>query len=172
VCAALAASAGADRIRPGSWDERLRQVEALVEAGRWKQALPMAERLVGEMAQGLASGEAATRAMASSVALLALAEAGLGRDDDATWHWSFAVSLRPELAATRLDHFGAAGELLERSREAWEPPPASEPVDQGGESGETPPRGTVEPPRKRSAPDPQGGQPACGSPGVILRALP
>jgi hypothetical protein len=51
--------------------------------------------------------------LARAVSRLALAEAGLGRQEDALWHWGEAQNLdRAALSPAELASFGAAGELL------------------------------------------------------------
>jgi hypothetical protein len=51
--------------------------------------------------------------LARDVSRLALAEAGLGRTEDALWHWGVAQNLdRAALAPAELASFGAPGELL------------------------------------------------------------
>jgi hypothetical protein len=55
------------------------------------------------------------RDLALPVARLAVAEAGLGREADALWHWQVARNLDPRpLSAEELRAFGPPGELLER----------------------------------------------------------
>lgn len=106
---------------PDAWAEPSRQVEELLLAGRYEEAHPLAAALVAEMAQGLGSGPAATSAMGYAVAQLALAEAGLGRKDDALWHWSVADSLRPERDLDGLARYGAAGAFLSERCADWIP---------------------------------------------------
>lgn len=149
-------------IRPETWDARLTEIEGHLVAGRSRQALAVAEKLVGEMAQGLGAGEGATRAMGTAVGYLALAEAGRGDEAGALWHWPLALSLRRDLAEWDLGRFGAAGELLERRRDEWQPPsPASdaaalERVDEMAKKEVFHPHDEgVVPPKKLRAPAPQ-----------------
>lgn len=122
--AALVAPAEAAEIRPETWNDRVQELEEMLVAGRFRKARSLSEKLVEEMAQGLTTGEAADRAMGTALAQLALAEAGIGKEDAALWHWGLALSFRPDLAAPDLAPYGAAGQLLERRREDWQAPEA------------------------------------------------
>jgi len=54
--------------------------------------------------------------LAKAVGRLAVAEAGLGREEDAVWHWHIAQNLdRAALPEKALATFGKAGELLARN---------------------------------------------------------
>jgi len=54
--------------------------------------------------------------LANAVGRLAVAEAGLGREEDAIWHWHIAQNLdRAALSEKALATFGKAGELLARN---------------------------------------------------------
>ncbi|HEX9945863.1 MAG TPA: energy transducer TonB [Thermoanaerobaculia bacterium] len=58
--------------------------------------------------------------LAGAVARLALAEAGLGREEDALWHWHIAQNLdRAVLSEGPLAAYGKAGELLARHPLRW-----------------------------------------------------
>ena len=64
--------------------------------------------------------------LAGAVARLAVAEAGLGREDDAVWHWHIAQNLAgAALSDKTLASFGKAGALLVRHplRRVDEAPP-------------------------------------------------
>lgn len=154
VLASASFASGSTRIRPDTWGARIERVEELLRSEEWKQARSLAENLVEEMAQGVTSGERASRAMGSAVAQLALAEAGLERAEDAFWHWGVAVSLRRDLTELDLEVYGAAGRLLERRRAAWEPLRGLAEADWHDEPVHELVEG-IEPPRKKFAPFPQ-----------------
>jgi hypothetical protein len=57
------------------------------------------------------------RELAAALARLALAESGLGREEDAVWHWQEAQNLdREVLPKDRLASYGHPAEVLERHR--------------------------------------------------------
>lgn len=154
----LEAKRGGPVAQPEIWAPRLAEAEAHLEAGRFRRALAVSEKLVKEMAQALGPGEGASRAMGTAVGYLSLAEAGRGDEADALWHWPLALSLRPDLADWDLGRFGVAGELIERRRDEWQPPPPASDaadVERAGERVHRPNDEGVEPPRKLSSAAPQ-----------------
>jgi TonB family protein len=96
--------------------EQTRVVDLLL-AGKWREAQPLARRqflvLAGfvEKYPGLA---------ATSLALEALADAGLGDKGPAACRWQAAQNVDPKLANADLSSFGDAGALL-KSRSAQTP---------------------------------------------------
>lgn len=158
VAVPVEARRGGRQARPETWDARLAEVDGHIVAGRFRRAVAVGEKLVDEMAQALGAGEGASRAMGTAVGYLALAEAGRGDEADALWHWPLALSLRPDLADWDLGRYGAAGELLERRRDEWQPPqPASDAADleRAEERIHGPTDEGVTAPRKLSSPSPQ-----------------
>lgn len=86
-------------------------VDADLLAGRWEPARAAAAAAVDTARGGWGDrlGEALSR--------LALAEAGLGREREAVWHWQMAQNLAAGLLpAADLARFGPAGALLEKNR--------------------------------------------------------
>jgi hypothetical protein len=80
------------QLRRGEWEEARAGALARIEADRTKPA---------------------ALDLARDVSRLALAEAGLGRKEDALWHWGVAQNLdRAALSPAELASFGAPGELL------------------------------------------------------------
>ncbi|HYH44582.1 MAG TPA: hypothetical protein VEG34_02775, partial [Thermoanaerobaculia bacterium] len=83
---------------------RLDRIDQHLRAGEWEKARSLADR----------SAEAIQRdrrvrwnGLAESLARLALAEAGLGHEEDALWHWMVAQNLdRRVMSADDLKVFG------------------------------------------------------------------
>jgi len=127
-------------------EEPARRLAALDEAlrgGRYEKAAAGAR---AELAAGLADGREPTVGLAEALSRLALAEAGLGRTEDALWHWHEAESLVPGvLSGAELGLFSGPGAFLAAHplRRAGEMP-AGEPAGvarrAGAASGITPPR--------------------------------
>lgn len=120
LAAGLAATAAEGGRGAKGWDEQLERVTAAIEEGRYGPARSSARALVEEMARLLDEasrrGDEAQDREIFGIALsrLALAEAGLGQEDDAVWHWWVAQSFHPGLADADLARHGAPGSLLER----------------------------------------------------------
>lgn len=92
------------------WDGRLAKLEARLAAGKWDAR--RAEKLVAEMVEDYAGLEADPVALARAVALLAIAEAGGGRREEAAWHWYAAAALDPLAIRFDLAPYGDAGRFL------------------------------------------------------------
>ena len=89
-------------------DRRIAAIDGQLQRGEWEPARAAALALIAE---DLSIPEPAP--LAGAVARLALAEAGLGREADALWHWHAAQNLdRAALSPETLAAFGAPGKLL------------------------------------------------------------
>jgi hypothetical protein len=90
---------------------RLEAIDAQLRQGEWEVARAASLTMIE-----VASRSLAVYPLAGAVARLALAEAGLGRQEDAVWHWHVALNLdRSVLSARELAAFGPPGELLARN---------------------------------------------------------
>jgi hypothetical protein len=91
-------------------EEPARRLAALDDAlhnGHYEKAAAGAR---AELAAGLADGRNPTIGLAEALSRLALAEAGLGRAEDALWHWHEAESLVPGvLSGAELGSFSGPG---------------------------------------------------------------
>lgn len=117
---------------------RLADLDARLRRGEWQAVHGPALELVS----GLRESGPETGLLAGGLRALALAEAGLGRTEEAVWHWQVAQNLHssPELD---LAPFGEAGRLLAQStlRQPDEPPTGLEVVAATAlGAGSTPPR--------------------------------
>jgi TonB family protein len=102
---------------PATWNDRVQESEALIVAGDYTAALAATEPLLEEMGSRITEvGEKADSALGTVVSLHALALAGVGRQEDAEFHWYLAQSLKPALAQASLASYGVAGERLEPHR--------------------------------------------------------
>jgi hypothetical protein len=97
-----------------SWQAELERIDQSLAAADWEGARESAHRLaegvVGESDQPRENRGVLARASAYE----AIAEAGLGLDKAAQWHWYVAQNLDPEVRRIDLSRYGAAGESLER----------------------------------------------------------
>jgi hypothetical protein len=110
VAASSSGATGQTPAMPADAPPELAAIDAQLHRGEWEPARAAAlARIEAELANPAAPG------LARSVARLALAEAGLGRQEDALWHWGAAQNLdHAALSPAELAAFGAAGELLAR----------------------------------------------------------
>jgi len=117
-------------------------IDAKLRAGEWTAAHELA------LAQlDIARGSLYPSYLSSVAARLAAAEAGLGRGEDAVWHWQAAQNLdRDPLSPETLASFGEAGAVLagHRLRRLGE-----QPIGTTAYRAEGPGRG-LSPPRKLS----------------------
>jgi hypothetical protein len=94
-------------------DPALKDVEALLRAGDWKAADRKASRSWG---QELSHPVVDRHGLAAALTLLALSDAGSGREAEAICRWQAAQTLDPDLYHADLSAYGTAGALLARNR--------------------------------------------------------
>jgi hypothetical protein len=90
--------------------EILAAIDVQLRRGEWAPARDAVLSLIEGIRASLDASE-----LASAVARLALAEAGMGQQEDALWHWHVALNLdRAVLSPEALASFGSPGDLLAR----------------------------------------------------------
>jgi protein TonB len=115
---ALAATAPllAQNLLPAHWKAELKQADKQLRAQQWQEAGKKAQRVANEMVNNVGTRIEAAHSLAVATALVALAEAGLGHQEDAEWLWDSALNLDPSIAQTDVAGYGpAAAELRKRS---------------------------------------------------------
>lgn len=118
-----------------AWDEQLKTLDSQLRQSRWEPARQEADALAREIAERsggpkidhrehargpnavsldgiLAPEEGLT--LGRAVAYQAIAEAALGRQEEARWHWYLAQNLDGSLRNLDLTPYGAAGDFLRR----------------------------------------------------------
>lgn len=98
------------------WAREIDKSSAHLKAGEFDRSLRISERLLREMIDQLGSGEAATRSFGTVLTHKALALAGLGRKEEALWHWHTVLTLYPPFEKSNLSSFGDAGAFLAANR--------------------------------------------------------
>ncbi|MEA2603028.1 MAG: hypothetical protein QOF89_4020 [Acidobacteriota bacterium] len=93
----------------------LAKVDGLLRAGQWKDARESSQSL-WQQSFDLANTGQDQKDLAAVLALRALADAGLGMEDEAVCRWQAAQHLTPNLYDINLSVYGPAGELLEKNR--------------------------------------------------------
>lgn len=111
------------------WNEKIQEAVTLLRRGESRPALDVVHPLLEEMQRDVVPGDGAGKAFGMAVMLQALAEAGLGEERAAAWHWQVAQQLEPSLEGWDLKEFGAAAEVLARHRLGVDAPPDAMEID-------------------------------------------
>ncbi|HYU30591.1 MAG TPA: energy transducer TonB [Thermoanaerobaculia bacterium] len=111
-----AAAQGAQMVERGDliaqWKVALREIDHELASGEFSRAQREASRLADEMAQEMGVGGGSAYTLALACAFRAIAESGLGHDDDALWHWRVANALDPTIEKVDLSSYGAPAARL------------------------------------------------------------
>ncbi len=101
-----------DEVRPSQIREEMEKVEAKLRQGKWKSALAHTERVIKTVLGRTWYGKELRQMVADLALYQALAEANLGRDGPAIWHWHIAQNLDFRIVKRDLAPYGEAGKLL------------------------------------------------------------
>jgi len=96
------------------WNVKLSKTAQLLKAGSYSQALPELDAITAEMLGTLGPDEKNTYFLVVPLIQRAIAEAGMGDERAAVWHWHMAQTLDPRAAGANLSAFGEPGALLQR----------------------------------------------------------
>lgn len=136
------------------WKDRLQVANASLKGGDWRKGRDVADAVLREMRDRIASGEASGDLLAVAFMFRAIGEAGLQDAESAAWDFGVAQTLYAPYAKVDLQPYGAAGALLAQWRYAGGAPsdPARQRPEPSGEPSEAgePGDGRVTPPRKLS----------------------
>jgi TonB family protein len=94
------------------WHKALESQNQMLREQEWRRAAKGARDLVEEMVEGVLAGEGSAQLLASAVAQQAVAEAGLGHQDEAVWLWHLAQNLDPRMRRVTLGAYGPVGKAL------------------------------------------------------------
>src|SRR5947199_6740482 len=103
------ASAGA-----GNWRNEISQSAATLRTGNYANSLKIADQVLSAMVERLGAGGADDATLATALTHKALANAGLGKVNEALWYWYLAQEISPAVGRSDLSAFGAAGEFLKQ----------------------------------------------------------
>ncbi|MEA2337493.1 MAG: hypothetical protein QOE82_1500 [Thermoanaerobaculia bacterium] len=98
----------------GNWQSEVSQSAATLRSGNYANSLKIADQVLSAMVDKLGAGGADDTMLATALTHKALANAGLGKINEALWYWYIAQEISPAIARTDLSSFGAAGEYLKR----------------------------------------------------------
>lgn len=103
------------------WRGQLSMVDHDLRTQRYEHARKWSIKMINSMCDHLGTGQEAMYTLSLTVAYRALAEAGLGRPQEADWYWHVAGALYPKLMKKEWpDYGGPAAEWL-RNRDSGEP---------------------------------------------------
>lgn len=95
------------------WQSRLAEAHKHLEAGGYQPALDLVSPLIREMKNSIRMEPGMEPSLAKAIALRAVAYAGLERWEEASWDWSTARALDPQVTRDSLAPFGSAGKSLQ-----------------------------------------------------------
>lgn len=109
------------------WQKRMQSTHRLLQASDWSSAEVESQALFDELLSHLKAGEGSAALLAAATAQLALAESGLGKNDQAQWHLHLAQNLNPAFRDRGVEGYGIASQRLAADGlRAWnQPPPGS-----------------------------------------------
>src|SRR4051794_16968371 len=110
----LSAFAATASAAPDSWRAEVNQSAATLRTGNYANSLKIADQVLSAMVEQLGAGGADDTMLATALTHKALANAGLGKINEALWYWYIAQGISPSAAKSDLSSFGAAGEFLKR----------------------------------------------------------
>lgn len=114
------------------WTPEVAKVDDLLRQGKWKQGRNKAQKLTRQVLSQSWYGTGLRESLTDLAVYLAVAEANLGRDDDAVWHWYIAQNLDRGAFRRDLSPYGQSAKLLLEHplRHLGEVPPGFEVRDQ------------------------------------------
>jgi TonB family protein len=96
------------------WRSEVSQSAATLRSGNYANSLKIADQVLSALVERLGAGGADDATLATALTHKALANAGLGKINEALWYWYIAQEISPAIAKSDLSTFGAAGEFLKR----------------------------------------------------------
>jgi len=97
-----------------NWQTEVNQSAATLRSGNYANSLKIADQILSAMVERLGAGGADDTMLATALTHKALANAGLGKINEALWYWYIAQEISPGVAKSDLSTFGAPGEFLKR----------------------------------------------------------
>ncbi len=156
------------------FDNRIREIDRLVQVEESKKAYKQVNRLRDEMINGFISGQSVSYYLGATTVLRALAAYQLGQEGEALWYWHVATQLFPDFLKQDMAAYGDAGRFL-----ASHPLPEELESEDCGSLAEADAEDAceeqedVEPPRKKRSPRPDlpAAKRGSGRVSVIVQAV-
>lgn len=130
------------------WRAELKSQEDRLRRQEWTVVAKDARRIIEEMVDGLVAGEASATMLALAVVQQAVAESGLGHQEEAVWLLHLAQNLDARYRDVVLASYGPAGAELERFR-------LRQPGEAPTAGPKLPAEGSYQPPRVLRQKDPK-----------------
>lgn len=96
------------------WRNEVGQSAATLRSGNYANSLKITDQILSAMVERLGAGGADDATLATALTHKALANAGLGKINEALWYWYIAQEISPAITKSDLSTFGAPGEFLKR----------------------------------------------------------
>jgi TonB family protein len=104
------------------WLAELKETDQLLHDHQWQKAEKQGRSAGSDIVNSAGTGEGAAYSLAVISTFRAIAEAGLGHQEDAEWFWDMALDLSPDVAKTNIAVYGpAAVELSKRTLRIVDP---------------------------------------------------
>lgn len=136
-------------LTPEQWKEQYEQVQHHLRAGDWQAA----DAAIGKLYKATIEQHGDTGrfdgGLVQLTAMRAIAEQGLGRAADASWHWYEAVSLMPDLLRMDLSPYGEPAQALQSRGVRGRELPAGEQYRKDEPVGDLP---GIKPPKRSKGP--------------------
>jgi TonB family protein len=98
------------------WLGGLKETDQYLRAQQWEKAAKRGRQAGADIVDHAGTGASPAYSLAVAAVFRAIAEAGLGHQDDAEWLWDSALNLFPDVAKTSVEPYGpAAAELRKRT---------------------------------------------------------
>lgn len=128
------------------WRAELEAADRALRSDRYQEARRRSQDTVKAMFRAVRGGPDAAPLLGLAVLFRALAEAGLGNDEEALWDWYLVQALHPRLAQSDLGAYGDLSQVF--TRDAAE---SASPQEEGGVNEEENGGGTIVPPERLKA---------------------
>lgn len=105
------------------WVGGLKEIDQKLRSQQWKDAAEQSRQVAEQMVAGGANDENVAYSLAVVAVFRALAEKGLGDDEEAEWYGDLALNLVPDIGKTNLKPYGAVGAAVKQELLDFNPNP-------------------------------------------------
>jgi TonB family protein len=97
-----------------NWRKDVNKSGAILRTGDYANSIKIIDHVLSDMVEHIGAGGAEDELFATALTHKALANAGLGKVNEALWYWYIAQEISPAVAKSDLSGFGAPGDFLKR----------------------------------------------------------
>lgn len=98
------------------WHASLKEIDQKLRAHQWEAAESQLLRVSDQIVEQAGASLRVAYNLAATSGFRAIAEAALGREEEANWHWDMALNLSPEMANMDLSPYGPVVADLKKRR--------------------------------------------------------